>query len=343
MHRIIDMEVIALDKRITLRHGDGGLQTNKLIRNIFYKHFDNEILTGYQDSAIFQMEAGRLAYTTDSFVVKPIFFPGGDIGKLAVCGTVNDLAAAGAVPLYLSVGFVIEEGFEIEKLDMIAKSMSDICKKVGAKIVAGDTKVVEKGLVDGVYINTSGIGRVHEFFNPRHITSGDEIILTGTIGEHGTTILLERNDLRLQGDFKSDCNPLSEIIYELGDSMKYVKLMRDPTRGGVANALCEISESHNIGTIIEEEKLQIRSAVKSVHELLGTDPLYFASEGRMILVVEKGFGTKILNMINTLDNCHNSQIIGEFDKSYSKVCLRTSLGGERILTMLENQMISRIC
>lgn len=343
MQRIIDMEVITLDRRITLRHGDGGLQTNNLIRDIFYKHFNNEILTGYQDSAIFQMEAGRLAYTTDSFVVKPIFFPGGDIGKLAVCGTVNDLAAAGAVPLYLSAGFVVEEGFEIDKLDMIAKSMSDVCKRVGAKIVAGDTKVVEKGLMDGIYINTSGIGKVHKLFNPRPIISDDEIILTGTIGEHGTTILLERYDLRLQGDFKSDCNPLSEIITELGDGMKYVKLMRDPTRGGIANSLCEISESHDIGALIEEEKLQIRSAVKSVHELLGTDPLYFASEGRMILVVEKGFGTKILNIINKLNCCHNSQIIGKFDKSYSKVCLRTPLGGERILTMLENQMISRIC
>ncbi len=343
MQRITDMEVIALDKRITLRHGDGGLQTNKLIRDVFYKHFDNEILTGYQDSAIFQMEAGRIAYTTDSFVVKPIFFSGGDIGKLAVCGTVNDLAAAGALPIYLSAAFVIEEGFEIEKLDMIAGSMSDVCKKVGAEIVAGDTKVVEKGLIDGVYINTSGIGRVHKFFNPRHITSGDEIIHTGTIGEHGTAILLERNDLRLQGDFKSDCNPLSEIISELGDSMKYVKLMRDPTRGGIANALCEISESHNIGALIEEERLQIRPAVKSVHELLGTDPLYFASEGRMILVVEKGFGTEIINIINTLDDCRNAQIIGRFDRSYGKVCLRTPFGGERILTMLENQMISRIC
>ncbi|MEA4973981.1 MAG: hydrogenase expression/formation protein HypE [Candidatus Metalachnospira sp.] len=332
-----------MNQLITLRHGDGGLQTNKLINDIFYRHFDNEILTGYQDSAIFHVEKGRLAFTTDSFVVKPIFFPGGDIGKLAVCGTVNDLAAAGAIPLYLSTGFVIEEGFEIEKLDQIAASMSSICKKVGAKIVAGDTKVVEKGQVDGVYINTAGIGKVHKLFNPRQITSGDEIIITGTIGEHGTTILLNRYDLGLKGDFISDCNPLSEIISVLGDNIKYVKLMRDPTRGGFANALCEISEDHHIGVKIEEEKIQIRSAVKTVHELLGTDPLYFASEGRMILVVEKGFGTKILNIINTLDDCHNSQIVGKFDGSYSKVCLVTCIGGERILTMLENQMISRIC
>ncbi|WMJ83786.1 hydrogenase expression/formation protein HypE [Oscillospiraceae bacterium LTW-04] len=332
-----------MDQKITLRHGDGGLHTNRLIRDIFYKHFKNEILSGYQDSAIFTMEKGRLAFTTDSFVVKPIFFPGGDIGKLAVCGTVNDLAAAGALPLYISTGFVIEEGFEIEKLDAIAASMSRVCKLVGAKIVAGDTKVVEKGLVDGVYINTSGIGRVHEHFHPRPISSGDEIILTGSLAEHGTTILLKRYALGLKGDFISDCNPLSQIITALGDSMKHIKLMRDPTRGGVATALCEISESHHIGAIIEEDKLQIRPAVNSVHEILGTDPLYFASEGRMILVAKKGYGIEIVNILKRLENCCNCDVIGVFNNTYNKICIRTSLGGERIVSMLENQMISRIC
>ena len=332
-----------MTEQVTLRHGDGGLHTSRLIHDIFYRHFDNEILTGYQDAAIFAMEAGRLAFTTDSFVVKPVFFPGGDIGKLAVSGTINDLTAAGAVPLYLSVGFVIEEGFELEKLDQIAASMSEACKKAGAKIVTGDTKVVEKGLVDGVYINTSGIGKVHERFHPREIASGDEIILTGTIAEHGTAILLERYDLGLQSDIQSDCKPLSEIIPALGDHMRHVKLMRDPTRGGLATALCEISESHHIGVLIEEEKLQIRPAVVAVHELLGTDPLYFASEGRMILVVEKGHGLEIVNRLKGLESCRDAELIGIFDKAYSKVCLRTALGGERILSMLENQMISRIC
>ncbi|MGE4277089.1 MAG: hydrogenase expression/formation protein HypE [Lawsonibacter sp.] len=332
-----------MNGNVTLRHGDGGLHTNRLIRDIFYRHFDNEILTGYQDAAIFAMETGRLAFTTDSFVVKPIFFSGGDIGTLAVSGTVNDLTAAGAVPFCLSAGFVIEEGFELEKLDQIAASMGETCKKAGAKIVTGDTKVVEKGLVDGVYINTSGIGKVHECFRPRQIASGDEIILTGTIAEHGTAILLERYDLGLQSDIKSDCGPLSELIPALGDFLRHVKLMRDPTRGGVATALCEISESHHIGALIEEEKLQIRPAVGAVHELLGTDPLYFASEGRMILVVEKGYGMKIVNILKCLDSCRDAERIGTFDKAYSKICLRTPLGGERILRMLENEMISRIC
>ena len=332
-----------MNDKVTLRHGDGGLHTSRLIHDIFYRHYDNEILTGYQDAAIFSSETGRLAFTTDSFVVKPIFFPGGDIGKLSVSGTINDLAAAGAVPLYLSAGFVIEEGFEIEKLNQIAASMSQTCRMAGAKIVTGDTKVVGRGLVDGVYINTSGVGSVHEYFNPRQISSGDEIILTGTIAEHGTAILLERNDLGLHSDIVSDCMPLSKIIPALGNYIKHVKLMRDPTRGGIATALCEVSESHHIGAWIEEEKLQIRPTISAVHELLGTDPLYFASEGRMILVVEKGFGTEIKRVLKSLKSCRNAEIIGTFDNAHSKVCLRTPLGGQRILSMLENQMISRIC
>lgn len=238
---------------------------------------------------------------------------------------------------------MIEEGFELEKLDQIAASMGETCEKAGAKIVTGDTKVVENGLVDGVYINTSGIGKVHECFNPRQITAGDEIILTGTIAEHGTAILLERYNLGLQSDIISDCRPLSEIIPALGSYIRHVKLMRDPTRGGLATALCEISESHHIGALIDEEKFQIRPSVSAVHELLGTDPLYFASEGRMILVIEKGYGMEIINILKCLESCRDVQQIGTFDDAYSKVCLQTTLGGERILSMLENQMISRIC
>jgi hydrogenase expression/formation protein HypE len=332
-----------LSQRITLRHGDGGLHTNRLIRDVFHRHFGNEILSGYQDAAILPMEAGRLAFTTDSFVVKPLFFPGGNIGTLAVCGTVNDLAAAGALPLYLSVGFVIEEGFSLEQLDAIAASMGGMCKKVGARIVAGDTKVVEKGLVDGVYLNTAGIGRVQEGFHPREITTGDEIIVTGTLAEHGTAILLERYDLGLRGDFASDCNPLSELISALGESIQHVKLMRDPTRGGVATALCEIAEDHHMGAVVEEERLPIRSAVSAVHALLGTDPLYFASEGRMLLVVEQGRGEELVQKLKGIAGYDDAEVIGTFDAVRSKVCLRTALGGERILRMLENEMIPRIC
>ncbi|MBE6012584.1 MAG: hydrogenase expression/formation protein HypE [Lachnospiraceae bacterium] len=332
-----------MNQKITLRHGDGGRHTGRLIHDIFYKHFHNDILNGYQDSAIFNIGRQRYAFTTDSFVVNPIFFKGGDIGKLAICGTVNDLAAAGALPLYLSAGFIIEEGFEIDKLDMISQSMENICKDIGINIVAGDTKVLEKGHVDGVYINTSGIGKVHEEFIPREITQGDEIILTGTIAEHGTSILIDRLNLDLAGDFKSDCAPLTEIIKALDSNLSRVKLMRDPTRGGIATALCEISESHHIGAVIEEDKIPIRPSVAAVHELLGTDPLYFASEGRMIIIAEKGYGKSILEILKNTESCKDAQIIGTFNEKYSKICLRTYIGGERIVSMLENQMISRIC
>lgn len=332
-----------MNGKISLKHGDGGIHTSKLIHDIFYQHFNNEILIGYQDAAIISLENERLAFTTDSFVVKPLFFPGGDIGKLAVSGTINDLTAAGASPLYLSVGFVIEEGFEIEMLDKIAASMSQTCNTTGAKIVTGDTKVVEKGLVDGVYINTSGIGIVHRNFHPRQITNGDEIILTGTIAKHGTAILLKRYDFGLQSDIVSDCKPLSEIIPALDEHIKHIKLMRDPTRGGVATALCEISESNHIGVLIQEESLKIRPSIRAVHELFGTEPLYFASEGMMILVAEKGYGMEIINILKHLESCRDAVTIGTFSNMYSKVCIRTTLGGERILSMLENEMISRIC
>ena len=223
---------------IQLSHGDGGKKTAVLIKEVFYKHFENGMLVNSRDAAVFPMEQGRLAFTTDSFVVRPLFFPGGDIGKLAVCGTVNDLVTAGAKALYLSTAFVIEEGYDIERLDKIAQSMGDVCRQVGAKIVTGDTKVVEKGCADGLYINTSGIGVVMESFKPRSLSDSDEIVITGTIADHGTTILAQRHGLGNE-DLKSDCKPLSHVIDILGDTIRYVKLMADPTRGGIATLLCE--------------------------------------------------------------------------------------------------------
>lgn len=333
-----------MNRKIMLHHGDGGKYTNKIINQIFYKYFNNSILLDGQDSATFFIQKGRVAYTTDSFVVKPTFFKGGDIGKLAVCGTVNDLATSGAIPLYLSAGFIIEEGFDIQILETIARSMGEMCKEVGTRIVTGDTKVVEKGAVDGVYINTSGIGIVNEFYHTRAISAGDEIILTGTIAEHGTVILVERYNLELEGDLQSDCSPLTNIITELKDDLKYIKLMRDPTRGGLATALCEIACSQKIGVCIDEEKIPISMCVQAVHNILGTDSLYFASEGRMILVVEKGYGDRVLNNLHMNENYKNARIIGTFEENYlNMVKMTTSIGGERILTMLENHMIPRIC
>lgn len=332
-----------MEQIITLRHGDGGRQTSRLINDIFYRYFENSAPNGCLDAALLNIKENRLAFTTDSFVVKPLFFTGGDIGKLSVCGTVNDLTAAGAVPRFLSAGFIIEEGFELAKLDAIAASMREMCNKTGTKIVTGDTKVVEKGLVDGVFINTAGIGAVHADFSPQTIKSGDAVILTGSIAEHGTVILAERSAMDLHGDFKSDCAPLSEIIPALGSLLRHVRLMRDPTRGGVATALCELSDSAGIGAVIEEERLLIREPVAALHHMLGTDPLYFASEGRMLLVIAQGYENAVLSQLKTLPTCKNSAIIGTFNHTRDRIWLRTPLGGERLLGMLENHTVSRIC
>ena len=330
-------------EKITLRHGDGGRQTSRLISQVFYRHFGQPDKNGCLDAALLKFEQARIAFTTDSFVVKPLFFSGGDIGKLAVCGTVNDLAASGAIPLYLSASFVIEEGFALEQLDTIAASMQQVCNQVGARIVTGDTKVVEKGLVDGVFINTAGIGMVHADFTPRTIQSGDAIILTGSIAEHGTVILTERYRLGISGDFKSDCAPLSAIIPALDGLLKHVRLMRDPTRGGLATALCEMAEHADLSAVIDQTRLPITPQVAALHQMLGTDPLYFACEGRMLLIAAKGYEEAILSQLKTLSYCRDSTIIGHFEGNKDRVWMRTLLGGEVLISMLENHMIPRIC
>lgn len=328
---------------ITLQHGDGGLHTGRLIQDVFYKHFANELLAGYQDAAIFPVTQGRLAFTTDSFVVSPIFFPGGDIGKLAVCGTINDLAAAGAIPRYLSAGFVIEEGFAIDELDRIAQSMATICRQSGCLIVAGDTKVVERGTLNGLHINTAGIGAVSEHFLPRELAAGDALILTGSIAEHGTAIFIERYQLELQGDFASDCTPLDDIVRVLGESLRHVKLMRDPTRGGLATALCEIAHSHRIGATVQKDALPIRPCVAAAHDLLGSDPLYFACEGRMLLVVQEGQEQHIQALLRQTQVGRDARLIGRLTDRHCGVRLQTPLGGERMLQILAHPMLARIC
>lgn len=327
--------------RVQLSHGDGGKKTAALIKNVFYKHFGNELLQNSRDAAVLPMEQGKLAFTTDSFVVRPLFFPGGDIGKLAVCGTVNDLATAGAKPFYLSAAFVIEEGFEIGQLEKIAQSMGDICRQVGIKIVTGDTKVVEKGCADGLYINTAGIGMVIESYEPQSLSEGDEIIMTGTIAEHGTTILAQRHGFG-NGELKSDCKPMNHIIDILGDAIPYVKRMADPTRGGLATLFCEMAEHECVGMIVEETKIPIHSRALALHQLLGTDPLFFASEGRLVLFAEKGYGAHICRLIQEAEE--NAAVIGTVCTDPRNIVrLKTPIGGQRIISVLTNEMIPRIC
>ncbi|MDD4436651.1 MAG: hydrogenase expression/formation protein HypE [Tissierellia bacterium] len=329
---------------ITLNCGDGGKYTNSLINEVFYKHFGNELLISSMDAAVFEMNKGRLAFTTDSFVVKPLFFQGGDIGKLAVCGTINDLSAAGAKPLFLSFAVIIEEGFDINLLKKIAKSVGATCKKTGVKIITGDTKVVEKGSADGLFINTTGIGIVHEEYIPKPIKEGDNIIITGGIAEHGTIIAIDRYKISMQGKIQSDCMPLNNIIQKLQKNFKYIKLMKDPTRGGVATVLNEIAQKANRGIIISEESIPIAKEIKSINEMLGLDPLYLACEGRMIIVAEKQKSKDILEKIKCLKGCENAAIIGYFATGINNnVLMETLIGGKRIIGPLEENLLPRIC
>lgn len=333
-----------MDEKIRLSHGDGGADTQRLIRNLFYQYFNNPLSNSMQDSFVFEARQNKLAYTTDSFVVKPLFFRGGNIGKLAVCGTINDLAAAGAIPLFLSAGFIIEEGFSIEKLHLIAKSMSDVCKHTDAKIVTGDTKVVERGSADGLFINTSGIGMVSEFYTPRQAEPGDEIIITGGIAEHGTSVILDRYELGIETELESDCAPMCFLINGLGENLKHVKLMKDPTRGGIATALNEIAAEQVLDIELNEQSIPAKSEVQAICDILGIDPLYLACEGRMLIVAEKGFGEKVLSNLKALDSCSEAQIIGRFASGHhGMVYMKTFIGGKRIIPMLEDQMLPRIC
>lgn len=333
-----------MNDKINLSHGDGGTCSQLLIKDVFYKYFNDPSSGNMPDSFVFQTDSCQLAYTTDSFVVKPLFFRGGDIGKLAVCGTINDLAASGALPLYISAGFILEEGFSMEKLCSITKSMGEVCRNTGARIVTGDTKVVEKGSADGVFINTSGIGMVSRFYAPRQVEPGDELIITGGIGEHGTSILIERYELGIETKLESDCGPMCSLLSSLGEGLGYVKLMKDPTRGGLATALNEIAIGQGLSIELNEECIPVKREVQAINDILGIDPLYLACEGRMILIVQRGYGNQLLQHVKKLNNCLEARIMGRFTPSpHSLVYMNTSIGGKRILPKLEGQMLPRIC
>jgi hydrogenase expression/formation protein HypE len=333
-----------MDEVIKLSHGEGGADTQDVIKNIFYRYFNEPHYNDLSDAYVFEAGQKKYSFTTDSFVVKPIFFRGGNIGKLAVCGTINDLVTAGAIPLYLSAGFIIEEGFPIEKLHLVAKTMGDVCKQTGVKIVTGDTKVVEKGSVDHLFINTTGIGLVSEHYNPKKIEPGDEIIITGGIAEHGTSILLDRYDFGIETDLVSDCTPLCNIIHGLRKKLRQVKLMKDPTRGGLATALNEIATMMGVDVEVDEQMIPVKSEVKSICDIIGMDPMYLASEGRMIIIVTKGYGEQIIQHIKELNYCNDTQIIGHFTSgNHGKVYMKTWIGGKRIIPVLEGQILPRIC
>jgi hydrogenase expression/formation protein HypE len=333
------------DRKITLAYGSGGRLTHQLIKDVFLKHLNNEILSQMNDSAVFELD-GRLAFTTDSYVVNPIFFPGGDIGKLAVNGTVNDLAMMGAEPLYISLGVIIEEGLSLEDLERIVISVKEAVEEAGVKIITGDTKVVEKGKADKIFINTSGLGIIPRGIEIRgdNAKPGELVIVNGTIGDHGIAILSARNQLSFSADVKSDTAPLNKLVKIMVDSVPEVSVLRDPTRGGLATTLNEIAQASSVGIEIYESEIPIRDSVKSTCELLGLDPLYMANEGKLVAIVPEDKAESLLYVMRSSPYGKDARIIGKVTREHpGKVILITKLGSKRILDMLSGDPLPRIC
>ena len=333
--------------QVILGHGSGGKLSHDLIAHRFLPPFDNPALRAGNDAGIVQpTPCARLAISTDSHVVWPLFFPGGDIGKLAVCGTVNDVAMMGAQPLYLTAGFILEEGLEIGLLERVVESMQAAAVEAGVQIVAGDTKVVEKGKADGLYINTSGVGLVMDGVEIGGALAqpGDVVILSGTMGDHGIAVLSARGELGFETDLKSDVASLNHLIAAMLDVSDQIHVLRDPTRGGVASTLNEIARQSGVNITLDEKTLPIRTAVQAACEMLGFDPLYIANEGKLLAVVGRDDADKVLQTMRRTRYGEESVIIGEVKAApTSRVLLKTAIGSTRIVDMLMGEMLPRIC
>jgi hydrogenase expression/formation protein HypE len=329
-----------------LAHGSGGKLSHDLIKDFFLPRFLNPSLEPLDDSAKITNRRGPIAFTTDSYVVNPIIFPGGDIGRLAVCGTVNDLSMVGAIPSYLSLSFIMEEGFSIELLKQIVTSIHEAAEQTGVNIVTGDTKVVEHGAADQLFINTAGIGWIRPGVNLSSINAkpGDKILLSGYLGDHEVTILSQREGFKFQGDLKSDCAPLNDLAKNMLDACPSIRCMRDPTRGGLATTLNEIASMSNVGMVIEEEKVPVRKSVRGICELLGLDPLYLANEGKLVAICPPNEADRILKVMKDHPLGAHGEIIGVVTEENNKrAILRTLIGGHRILDMLTGGQYPRIC
>ena len=333
-------------ERVTLAHGSGGEPSQKLIKELFLKEFNNPFLSPLTDSAILTFGTNRIAFTTDSYVVKPLFFSGGDIGKLAVAGTINDLSVTGARPLFISCGLIIEEGFEYKTLEKIILSMKKTALEAGVQIVTGDTKVVEKGAADKIYINTAGIGLVMDGIELQRerIKDGDSIIINGTIGDHGISVLSKREGIELESEIESDCKPLNSLIMAVLESGADIKFMRDPTRGGLAATLNEFANGMEWGILLDETEIPIRDEVRSVSDILGFDPLYIANEGKVVVIVSSKDKDKVLNIMKNHPHGKEAKSIGEIVSSPKDiVALKTVVGGTRIVDMPSGEQLPRIC
>jgi hydrogenase expression/formation protein HypE len=349
------------DEQITLAHGSGGRAMHELIEGLFLEYLRNPLLEALEDQAVFEIGSAdgsstanplRLAFTTDSYVVTPVFFPGGDIGRLAVCGTVNDLAMSGARPLYLSAGFIIEEGFPVEELRRILASMREAADEAGVSVVTGDTKVVQKGSADRVFINTAGIGVVESSarISAARAGVGDRVILSGTLGDHGTTIMIARGELELETDVGSDTAPLHSLVREMLDEAARVAdvgaihALRDPTRGGLATTLNEIALASEVCIEISEDLIPVREEVKGACEILGLDPLYVANEGKLVAVVAGEVADAVVARMREHEYGRDACVIGEVKaEPQGIVAMRTGFGGTRIVDMLVGEQLPRIC
>ena len=331
---------------LTMAHGGGGTLTSKLIDKMFLPQFNNQYLNQKHDSAIIKLEKQKIAFTTDSYVVQPIFFPGGDIGELAVYGTVNDLVTAGAIPRFVSLSFILEEGLSMEDLWKIVQSIQLAAVKAKVIIVTGDTKVVDKGKGDKIFINTSGIGIIEKGFNisPLNCKVGDKIILSGAIAEHGISIISARQGFEFEADIKSDLAPLNNFLSRIKNYASKIRVMRDPTRGGLAGSLNEIAQQAKVGMLIDEKRIPIRDDVNAACEILGLDPMYVANEGKMIFIVDAKSAEKILKEIRKDKFGKKAQIIGELtSESPGTVVMKTKIGSKRIVDMISGEQLPRIC
>lgn len=332
--------------RILMAHGSGGLMSQQLIEEVFKKSWNNPYLDPMLDGALLDLPPGKVVMSTDSFVITPLFFPGGDIGKLSICGTVNDLLACGARPLYMSTAMIIEEGLPLSDLRKIAESMARTAEEAGVALVTGDTKVVEKGSADGVFINTTGIGVIASAveYRPDRIRPGDKIIVSGNMGDHGLAILARREGLSFATPAQSDCAALfrtGRLLEKYGGD---VRCMRDPTRGGLATVLNEIAGQANMGIIVREKEIPVSPVVQGACDMLGLDPLFMANEGKMVIFVSAEKAEEILAELRTLDEAKDAAIIGDVKaEPRGMVLIETELGAERILGILEGEHIPRIC
>jgi hydrogenase expression/formation protein HypE len=334
-----------MDDTILLAHGSGGKLSHELVEKAFLPFLANPALDKLDDSAIFEA-SGRLAFTTDGYVVNPIFFPGGDIGKLAVCGTVNDLSMNGARPLYLSLSAIIEEGLLLRELERVVQSIKKAAEEAGVSIIAGDTKVVNRGQADKLFITTSGVGIVPPGvdISGANARAGDKVLLSGTIGDHGMAIMSQREGLRFSTTLKSDCAPLNKLVSQMLGASSRIHCMRDPTRGGLATTVNELAQQSKVGIVIEEGKIPVKEEVKAACELLGLDPIYVANEGKLVAMVDPADADRILARMRRNRYGRDAAIIGEVTNQHpGKVVMKTRLGPSRIVDMLSGELLPRIC